>query len=158
MHDPPRYYSWRSANEYYYPNLYENQFTPQEGSVTQDEMRTNLSKIEWYMHEFCIFMQVQLDENNCTREDIQEMRERLQALENTCQQLHNAIQGESNNIADRGSGVCGRQGWGGDIGSSPGGSGGSWGSQKHVVVVVALVEVIILKFFIFRFIIVYTLM
>ena len=74
-------------------------------------------------------MQAQLDENNPTREDIREMWGRLLALEETCQQLRIELQGESSN-AGRGSGVGGRQSWGGDMGSISGGSGGSGGSHN----------------------------
>ena len=81
------------------------------------------------MHEFRVFMQAQLNENNPTREHIREMRERLQALEETHSQLQNALYGESSN-AGRGSGVGSHQGWGGDMGSSPGGSRGSRGSHN----------------------------
>ena len=117
------------ANEYYYPNLFENHFTPREERATQDEMRVHLSEIQRHMHEFRVFMQAQLDENNLTREDIREMRGRLQALEETNSQLRNALYGESSNVG-HGSGVDSRQGWGGDMGSSPGGSGGSRGSHN----------------------------
>ena len=74
-------------------------------------------------------MQAQLDENNTTREDIRELRGRIQALEETHNQLRNALYGEGSN-AGRGSRVGIRQGWGGDMGSSPGGSGGSRGSHN----------------------------
>ena len=52
------------------------------------------------------------------------MSERLQALEETHSQLRNALSGESSN-AGRSSRVGSRQGWGGDMDSSPGGSRGS---------------------------------
>ena len=117
-----------SAN-YYYPYLFENRFTPREERATQDEMRAHLSNIQRHMHEFRVFIQAQLDENNPTREDIREMRGRLQVLKETYNQLQNALHVESSN-AGRGSGVVSRQGWGYDMGSSPGGSDGSRGSHN----------------------------
>ena len=60
---PAQYGLW-SANEYYYPNLFENCFTPREERATQDEMKVLLSEIQRHMHEFRVFMQAQLDENN----------------------------------------------------------------------------------------------
>ena len=82
------------------------------------------------MHEFRVFMQAQLAENNPTREGIREMRGHLQALEETHNQLRNALYRESSN-AGRSSGVGSRQGWGGNMGSRPGGSGGSRGSHNN---------------------------
>ena len=81
------------------------------------------------MHEFRVFMQAQLAENNPTREGIREMRGHLQALEETQSQLRNVLYGKSSN-ACRGSRVGSGQGWDDDIGSSPSGSGGSRGSHN----------------------------
>ena len=92
-------------------------------------MRGHLSEIQRHMHEFRVFMQAQLEENNPTREDIREMRGHLQALEETHSQLWNALYGERSN-AGCGSGVGSCQGWGGDMGSSPDGLGGSRGSHS----------------------------
>ena len=113
-----------SANEYYYPNLFENRFTPREECETQDEIRAHLSEILRHIYVFRVFMQAQLDEKNPTREDIREIQGRLQALEETYQQLRIALHGETSN-ASCGSGVGSHQGWGGDLGRSPGGLGGS---------------------------------
>ncbi len=52
------------------------------------------------------------------------MNDRLRSLEQTCEYLQTTLHGESSN-AFRGSGVGGRQGRGGDMSSSPSGSGGS---------------------------------
>ena len=42
----PGYYGLGSANEYYYPNLFENRFTPREKHATQDKMRADLPEIQ----------------------------------------------------------------------------------------------------------------
>ena len=55
---------------------------------------------------------------------------RLQALEETHSHLWNALYGENSN-AGLGSGIGSRQSWVGDMGSSPGGSGGSRGSHNR---------------------------
>ena len=79
-----------SANEYYYPNLFENQFTPREQRKTQEEMRAHLDAMERNMNEFRIFMQAQLEEKTPSQDQIREMNIRLQSLEQTCEYLHTA--------------------------------------------------------------------